>query len=799
MAPIHARLRRRAVSVGLALLVGVAGLSWPADGGGSDLSSHSASTVSIAAADYDAPKSGDDPELGQAAAEAKKTIKDANDRQKTPKSERFNIEGAEKRIDTLVARAKDNPDLSNDEFSKADLAKALKDLSDMLKTMAIDSQSRGALGSKVLKATNRHGLAEAMAEVRATKQVADSEATEGTKVYAGIGAMSGRQIVDFGDGTIADFTAINDADIAFKGKDGDIHAVEVKNTGQATTKADVAAQAKNLANWQKASPGRKARYQIETQQGWDKVFNKFKKDKTGHPAGSPAEAFAEGNLDLRVAGQRISPQQLKEMNDAWNKKTGAEKKAALDSGKMKDPATAMKYLKNGAQEDNAVEAAVEAANRILGMTNPCPEGNGSQDLNIAAFSKTAPCGGDESGLSTALSSPTYGGVDFSTLQLRYLSDTGSGMQYAFSAKAAQKELEQDPGSGLSTLVKSMADLRTWLVLSPNKFWVNLNPNEPDRIIDKDLGQTDAGRALLEADWHMKQTQGKLLDPNTSFGAAYWRRLGGSGGQSCYSSRMWIVPGDVEVRQDGSSLYVLKANLNVKAKAESVAGLGQTTCNSDPQQTARNAQVEQEMVVPKIEKEVNSAPEYAPLRQAFLARVVAQWLLDRHAAGHATSFDSLIGSGNLGPAAQHGSWRPQQVYDAYVRSIRNGTFTYRRTEHVGNTTLTYVIRTGGVDFSKLTSTQLSGADMNRKVPGLPQTIARSTNRPATAADGSIWLGDTAKAPSVSSWDHVRSFLLSRTGLFVLLGVALLALLFFVRDGSALRRRRVLGGGGPRGDG
>ncbi|MFF4159898.1 hypothetical protein [Streptomyces sp. NPDC001678] len=438
--------------------------------------------------------------------------------------------------------------------------------------------------------------------------------------------------------------------------------------------------------------------------------------------------------------------------------------------------------------DQRIKSLVNQGLQNLNLAAPCPDLKNPGGMNIAAaaVSVSHPCDQSSNVLTKTLGSPAYGGVDLSNLQLRYLSDNGGGVKYAFSSQAAEKGLTQNPSAASQALVGSMADLRTWLALSPDKFWVNLNPNQPDRIIDKDLGQTNAGRALLEADWRMKQTEGKLLDPNTSFGAEYWRRLGGSGGESCYSSRMWIVPGEVEVRQDGSSLYVLKANLNVKAKAEQVAGLG-TNCNSDPQQTARNAQLEQEMVVPKIEKEVNSAPEYAPLRRAFLARVVAQWLLDRHAAGHATSFDKLIGSGNLGPAVAHGSWRPQQVYDEYVRSIRNGTFTYRRTEHVGNTTLTYVIRTGGVDFSNVTSTRLSGADMNRKVPGLSQTIASSANRPATAADGSIWLGDTAKAPRVSSWDRVRSYFLGRTGLLVLLGIALLALLFFVRDGSALRRR------------
>ena len=126
-------------------------------------------------------------------------------------------------------------------------------------------------------------------------------------------------------------------------------------------------------------------------------------------------------------------------------------------------------------------------------------------------------------------------------------------------------------SDLDALTNSAADLRTWLVLDPSKFWVNLNPTQPDKIVDPQLGQTNAGRALLEADFAMKRTSSKMLDPDTSFGARYWRAFGKSG-SSCYTSRFWIVPGDVQVREAGSSLYILKATLAVKAQSMHIDGL-----------------------------------------------------------------------------------------------------------------------------------------------------------------------------------------------------------------------------------
>ncbi|MFE4061117.1 hypothetical protein ACFXP3_33315 [Streptomyces sp. NPDC059096] len=295
----------------------------------------------------DADRAAEGAELGDAADRAKRTILDARDKQKTPRNERFTLnEGA---VDKLTAKAKDTPDLRRGEFGKDELAAALNDLSDMLGTKGIDNQSRGALGATVLKANDRHQLAEAMAEVRAARRAADLEAAPGTKVYAAVGKEKGRQSVDFGDGTTADLTDIDDADVVYRGKDGTVNVVEVKNTANATTQASLGAQAKKLGEWAReegANPPRAARYEIQTGKDWDKIFNTFQKDKkTGTiPEGTPARTLAENGLGARIAGQDLTPEQLTGLDAAWNAKSPAEKQAARDSGRMKDPKSAMEYL-----------------------------------------------------------------------------------------------------------------------------------------------------------------------------------------------------------------------------------------------------------------------------------------------------------------------------------------------------------------------------------------------------------------------------------------------------------------------
>lgn len=459
----------------------------------------------------------------------------------------------------------------------------------------------------------------------------------------------------------------------------------------------------------------------------------------------------------------------------------------------------------GALEKEYLAKVRAAQSRLQGRcglaigVGPGRASGGSQVMALAPLAAplAAPCDeGTEGGLASVLAAPAdpdkYGGVDFSTLELRYLSDPpgGSRMQYSYSATALAPGYRQDQQLGNTVVQTTGDDLRTWLVLNPQKFWVNLDPREPDRIIDPALGQTNAGRALLQADLEMKRTEGTMLNPDTPLGAGFWKALVGPTGSTCFSSRMWIVPGDVRVREDGDSLYILNAALDVKTEAEQLGSATPLGCKeSDPAADARNERLERTLVLPRIVKAVNTAPEYAPLRRAFVARVVAQWIRDRHQSGHRTSFDTIIDSGDLGRSKLQDGWRPVQVFDAYVKSVRSGEYTYRRTVREGQTTVTAEYIFGGVDFSNLHPTAISAAELDQRYPRLQGTVRSSLDQPATGPDGALWLGGSQPGPGRGWWTRltgtVGNVVTGRLGVLAVVLVAGLALAFGFRGG---RRRR-----------
>ncbi|MGW6840807.1 hypothetical protein [Streptomyces sp. NPDC054958] len=69
------------------------------------------------------------------------------------------------------------------------------------------------------------------------------------------------------------------------------------------------------------------------------------------------------------------------------------------------------------------------------------------------------------------------------------------MQYAFRADASPADHVSFGGRRTAQLASDSFFVRT--ELPPPALSVNLNPDEPDRIIDEKFGRTDVGRVLLE--------------------------------------------------------------------------------------------------------------------------------------------------------------------------------------------------------------------------------------------------------------------------------------------------------------
>ncbi|MEY9847827.1 hypothetical protein [Streptacidiphilus sp. MAP5-3] len=467
-------------------------------------------------------------------------------------------------------------------------------------------------------------------------------------------------------------------------------------------------------------------------------------------------------------------------------------------------------------------AAAGNANKILGsefvFSKPCDHAQGSQvpgvttdDLMPEFMPEAAgdPCDGEptagsgtNSGASTGLGQmlgmpgTAPGGIDFSSLQLRYLSDPGdgSGLQYAFSAQQDPVQGDNRTATGLAAAKLSSDAFFVWLELDPSTFWVNLNPTEPDRIVDASMGRTDVGRIMLQADLQLKKDVGTLIHPGTPLGDQFWSQLEGD----CLPSRVWIVPAPAQVHSDGSKLYILKAPLDVKMETDYLkTAPGQQSASTCPQQgdatNAHNQALFRSLVLPQLVNRVNTSPAYADLRRVYLSRVAAEWYRQL-STQQSTTYKNLIDQGDINSWTTASGWKPIDTFNSYVQSYTKGEYHITRTENRGGSLYEVSYVYGGVDLTSVPIQQVSDDST------VDKDVAASLSNPTAQSDtgagaGAIWLGSPTPLqvaggtpPGASLWSTIVGKLDGRNGLFALLAVALGALLFLVRDGSSLRRRK-----------
>ncbi|MFG1604075.1 hypothetical protein [Actinoplanes sp. NPDC049265] len=379
--------------------------------------------------------------------------------------------------------------------------------------------------------------------------------------------------------------------------------------------------------------------------------------------------------------------------------------------------------------------------------------------------------------------PTPGGIDFSTLELRYLADPGprkdQGVRYAFSAASAPADRNVDAGPAAA--VQASDSFFVWLQLSPDKFWVNLNPEEPDRIVDPQLGTTDAGRILLQADLRMKKTVANLIHPDSALGQKFWATLsGGSERTSCLSFRQWISPAPATVREDGDGLYIVDAPLTVQLESEFLKSAQSGGC--PPADQTRQEAAYRSLILPKIRSAVNTAPEYAELRRVYLSRVAAEWYRNR-SARQATSFGDMIDRGDVSAWPARRPWSPRTVFDQYVKSYTKGEFHVTHKHRDGDYLITDTYLYGGVDFSAVTFTELDATAFQGRARDLGTVVQTAMTRPAADHQNKIWLGavtSAAKPPGRTTEPSGSSIWTGRrwpaAGILLIAGALVLLVLF-----------------------
>lgn len=238
-----------------------------------------------------------------------------------------------------------------------------------------------------------------------------------------------------------------------------------------------------------------------------------------------------------------------------------------------------------------------------------------------------------------------------------------------------------------------------LTISEEDLWVNLSPEERDRIMPQALGETEMGRVLLAQDYQLKRLAVSLTNPQNKVGENFWRELRKNAIESLGNddisnniiNKIWITPDSADVIEQGNSGVVVGGTLkvmfeddylNIKNHVSSESG----NSDSDHHQiVSRELYVDmfKKAIIPEIEKEVNEGELFAPLRQIYYSMILATWYKQKirkliHTQNKGLEFyidqKKIAGINDVEEDAK------QKIYDQYMDSVKKGIYNFIQEEY-----------------------------------------------------------------------------------------------------------------------
>lgn len=324
-----------------------------------------------------------------------------------------------------------------------------------------------------------------------------------------------------------------------------------------------------------------------------------------------------------------------------------------------------------------------------------------------------------------------------------------------------------------------------LTIPENDLWVNLSPYEQDKMVSQVLGVTELGKDLLIQDYYLKQVTATLTNPNTETGKKFWslayakaKELYGNADVPINTfSKVWIVPDQAVVLEKDGSAFIADSHLKVYLDQDYAAirknldnaEIGTDKLGNDQAQDINNfsAQIIKEVVLPEIEKEVNTGENFATVRQIYNSAILAAWYKKRLK-------ESLLGKlyadqNKVAGVNAEDMQSGDKIFEKYTAALKTGAYNIVKQDYDLSTQKIVQRKyfSGGANFKDIIATTnfitlpASGAMKTSTIAALPAVaqfkmteIARSISSigqsgvPANASSN-IVVASFSLRPSASS--------------------------------------------------
>ena len=288
-----------------------------------------------------------------------------------------------------------------------------------------------------------------------------------------------------------------------------------------------------------------------------------------------------------------------------------------------------------------------------------------------------------------------------------------------------------------------------LTVPEENMWVNLSPNEPNRIIADGLNKTEMGRDLLAQDYILKQLTASLMIPENELGKEFWDRVRKEAKEKFNTDdipmdtfhKVWIVPEKAVVYTHDKSAFVVESHLKVMLEDDYLA----TKNNSDHLEDGRLKREDgtrseypssiinppsssspeitnilRRLIIPAIEKEVNEGKNFAQLRQVYNSLILATWYkknLKQSVLGKV-----YVDQNKTKGVETDDKSAKEKIYNQYLEAFKKGVYDVIKDDYDPETQeiIPRKYFSGGVDAAMMTTIQSTTIGLNLYQRGqLPQ--------------------------------------------------------------------------------
>ncbi len=236
-----------------------------------------------------------------------------------------------------------------------------------------------------------------------------------------------------------------------------------------------------------------------------------------------------------------------------------------------------------------------------------------------------------------------------------------------------------------------------LAIPDKDVWVNLSPYEKNRMIPEALGQTDMGRDLLEQDYILKQITASLIYPEKQLGKTFWDKVYVKA-QEMYGTiqvpvntfnKVWIMADRAEVFERNQTVFVVDSHLKVMLEEDylalqkymslpTVIPVSSSVIPAKAGIHSLGSPIVRAIILPELEKEVNTGKNFANLRQIFNSIILSNWYKKnfKEALLNQVYADKSKVNGFIASGAKQSR---EEIYEQYLKAYKKGVFNYIKEE------------------------------------------------------------------------------------------------------------------------